>query len=78
MNVVKCRAAEVKVAAIVLNTLTLHTASQVIAHVAMQVRESLSYVGARSIESCARRPSSSGSVRRTLSDFTSPQKCQTS
>jgi len=39
----------VKVAAIILNTLTPHTASQVIAHVAMQVRESLSYVGARSI-----------------------------
>jgi len=39
----------VKVAAIVLNTLTPHTASQVIAHVAMQVRESPSYVGARSI-----------------------------
>jgi len=39
----------VKVAAIVLNTLTPHTASQVMAHVAMQVRESLSYVGGRSI-----------------------------
>jgi len=35
--------------AVVLNTLTLDTASQVMAHVATQVRESLSYVGARSI-----------------------------
>jgi IMP dehydrogenase/GMP reductase len=32
--------------AVVLNTLTLDTASQVMAHVATQVRESLSYVGA--------------------------------
>ena len=36
-------------AAVVLNTLMPDTASQVMAHVATQVRESLSYVGARSI-----------------------------
>lgn len=36
-------------AAGVLNTLTSDTASRVMTHVATQVRESLSYVGARSI-----------------------------
>lgn len=36
-------------AAVVLNTLTPDTASHLMAHVATQVRESLSYVGARSI-----------------------------
>jgi len=46
-SVVKALAAGA--AAVVLNTLTLDTASQVMAHVATQVRESLSYVGARSI-----------------------------
>jgi IMP dehydrogenase len=46
-SVVKALAAGAS--AVVLNTLTADTASQVMAHVATQVRESLSYVGARSI-----------------------------
>ncbi len=46
-SVVKALAAGA--AAVVLNTLTSDTASEVMAHVATQVRESLSYVGARSI-----------------------------
>lgn len=46
-SVVKALAAGA--AAVVLNTLTPDTASEVIEHVATQVRESLSYVGARSI-----------------------------
>ncbi|MFZ2413905.1 MAG: IMP dehydrogenase [Candidatus Cryosericum sp.] len=46
-SVVKALAAGA--AAVVLNTLTPDTASEVMAHVATQVRESLSYVGARSI-----------------------------
>lgn len=46
-SVVKALAAGA--AAVVLNTLTPGTASEVIEHVATQVRESLSYVGARSI-----------------------------
>lgn len=76
-SVVKALAAGA--ATVVLNTLTPDTASQVMAHVATQVRESLSYVSARArLRSCVRRPSSSESVRRTLSDFTSPQKCQMS
>jgi IMP dehydrogenase len=46
-SVVKALTAEA--AAVILNTVTLDTASQVTVHVATQVRESLSYVGARSI-----------------------------
>jgi len=46
-SVVKALAAGA--AAVVLNTLTAGTASQILTHVATQVRESLSYVGARSI-----------------------------
>lgn len=46
-SVVKALAAGA--AAVVLNALTPDTASEVIEHVATQVRESLSYVGARSI-----------------------------
>ncbi len=46
-SVVKALAAGA--AAVVLNTLTPDTASEVIEHMATQVRESLSYVGARSI-----------------------------
>jgi IMP dehydrogenase len=46
-SVVKALAAGA--AAVVLNALTTDTAPQVMAHIAAQVRESLSYVGARSI-----------------------------
>jgi IMP dehydrogenase len=75
-SVVKALAAGA--AAVVLNTLTLDTASQAMAHVATQLRESLSYVGARSIaelrekaEFIRIRP------RRPPSDPASPQECQT-
>jgi IMP dehydrogenase len=62
-------------AAVVLNTLTPDTASQVMAHVATQVRESLSYVGAHSIAELREKAEF---IRiHALSDSTSPQQCQT-